>query len=403
MDRLERPRPEAQSPPMQEAEAQAVAASVQRLLDEEEWEPRDIVVLTPAQTHVDLYQQALLDRGVDVYVVGGRGYYSRDEIGDLAALLGLLVNPHDDLGLVTVLRSPIVGLSDDGLYLLGREARRKRARSLWEVAREGTVPGMSRADLGLLLDFVARLTVLRRRVGRPGLARLIDDAVSDCGYDVCLLASEEGKRRFANVRKLMRIADDYEALQGPDLAGLVNAIESMGDLSDKEGSAPTLAEGENVVRVMTVHQAKGLEFPVVVLAGLGSDVPRSSRPRFVFSRDGRMGVFLKGSRHKTYESGDLSWGPAAEIAAEETAKEREEDLRLLYVAMTRAEERLVLVGAKPAAKRLDGCRIGRIAMALGFETLPEAGHECARRGTGRDCRRHQRICDRDRGHRQRRG
>ena len=373
VDRLERSGPDSPSPLMQEAEAQTVATSVRRLLDEEGREPRDIVVLTPAQTHVDLYQQALLDRGVQVYVVGGKGYYSRDEIADLAALLGLLVNPHDDLGLVTVLRSPIVGLSDDGLYLLGREARRKRARSLWEVIRGGEISGMCPADRGVLREFVGRLTVLRHRVGRPGLARLIDDAVSDCGYDVCLLTSEEGKRRFANVRKLMRIADEYEALQGPDLAGLVNAIQSMGDLRDKEGSAPTLAEGENVVRVMTVHQAKGLEFPVVVLAGLGSDVPRGDRPRFVFSGDGRMGVFLKGSGHRTYESGDLSWGPAAEIVAEEAAKEREEDIRLLYVAMTRAEERLVLVGAKPAGKGSGGCRIGRIATALGFDTLPEAG------------------------------
>jgi len=370
VERLEKPGPDARSRLMQEAEAQAVASCVRRLLDEERWEPREIVVLTPAQTHVDLYQQALLDRGVEVYVVGGKGYYGRDEIADLAALLRLLVNPHDDLGLVTVLRSPIVGLSDDGLYLLGSKARARRARSLWEVVREGAIPVIGEADRELLFDFVARLMVLRRRVGRPGLARLIDDAVSDCGYDVCLLTSIEGRRRFANVRKLMRIADDYEALRGPDLAGFVSAIESMGDLSDKEGSAPTLAEGENVVRVMTVHQAKGLEFPVVVLAGLGSDVPRGSRPRFAFGGDGRVGVFLKGSGHKTYESGDLSWGPAAEIVAEETAKEREEDVRLLYVAMTRAEERLVLVGAKPVGKGLDGCRIGRIAMALGFDTLP---------------------------------
>ncbi len=74
------------------------------------------------------------------------------------------------------------------------------------------------------------------------------------------------------------MADDFEALQGPDLAGFVAVIQSLGDLSDREGSAPTLAEGENVVRVMTVHQAKGLEFPVVVLAGLG--LGRASRRPF---------------------------------------------------------------------------------------------------------------------------
>ncbi len=373
VERLEKPRPETRSPLMQEAEARAVAAHVRRLTDEEHWEPRQIVVLMPAQTHVDLYQQALIDRGVEVYVVGGKGYYGKDEIADMTALLRLLINPHDDLSLVTVLRSPIVGLSDDGLYLLGREAHRRGARSLWEVVREGVLPGVAETDQELLPDFVTRLNILRHRVGRPGLARLIDDAVSDCGYDVCLLASPEGRRRFANVRKLMRLADDYEALQGPDLAGFVRAIGSMGDLSDREGSAPTLAEGENVVRVMTVHQAKGLEFPVVVLAGLGSDVPQGSRPRFIVGSGGRMGVFLKGSGRKTYEAGELSWGPAAEIADEERVKEREEDVRLLYVAMTRAEERLVLVGAKPLNGGMESCRIGRIIAAVGFDTMPAAG------------------------------
>jgi len=373
VERLEKADPDGRAPFSQEAEAQAVASRVRRMLDEEGWEPRHIVVLTPAQTHVVLYQQALVDRGVDVYVVGGRGYYARDEVSDVTALLRLLVNPHDDLALVTVLRSPLVGLSDDGLYLLGREVRQAGARSLWEIARCGRGFGLAEPDQAVLLDLVAWLAKLRRRVGRPGLARLIDDAVSDCGYDVCLLRSAEGKRRFANVRKLMRMAEDFETLEGPDLAGFVAAIRSMGDLSDREGSAPTLAEGENVVRVMTVHQAKGLEFPVVVLAGLGSDVPRGARSEFVVGDDGGMGVFLKGSQRNSYESHDLCWGPAAEIVAEQRVREQEEDVRLLYVAMTRAQERLVLVGARPGGGKIENCRIGRIALGLGLEVLPSAG------------------------------
>jgi ATP-dependent helicase/nuclease subunit A len=373
VERVEKADPDGRAPLLQEAEAHAVAARVRQLLDDEGWDPRHIVVLTPAQTHVVLYQQALLAHGVDVYVVGGKGYYSREEVSDVTALLRLLVNPHDDLALVAVLRSPLVGLSDDGLYLLGREVRRTRARSLWEIARRGEEFGLDDADRQLMRDLVARLAKLRRAVGRPGLARLIDDAVSDCGYDLCLLASAEGKRRFANVRKLMRMADDFEALQGPDLAGFVAVIQSLGDLSDREGSAPTLAEGENVVRVMTVHQAKGLEFPVVVLAGLGSDVPRGARSEFIVGDDGRMGAFLKGSQRGNYESHDLCWGPAAEVVADERVREQEEDVRLLYVAMTRAQERLVLVGARPGGDKAENCRIGRIVLGLGLEALPPAG------------------------------
>jgi ATP-dependent helicase/nuclease subunit A len=204
VERMEKADPDGRAPFMQEAEAHAVAARVRQLLDEEGWDPRQIVVLTPAQTHVVLYQQALLAHGVDVYVVGGKGYYAREEVSDVTVLLRLLVNPHDDLALVAVLRSPLVGLSDDGLYLLGREVRRSRARSLWEVARCGEEFGLDDADRQLMRDLVARLAKLRRAVGRTGLARLIDDAVSDCGYDLCLLASAEAHasgRRFRSASR----------------------------------------------------------------------------------------------------------------------------------------------------------------------------------------------------------
>ena len=355
---------------IQRAEARAIAARIRRLVDEEGFAQRDVVVLLPAQTHVNIYQQELIDGGLSVYIVRGQGYYSQEEVADVTSLLRLLVNPHDDLALIAVLRSPLACVSDDALYLLGSESRRKRA-SLWEAVARAGHEGLPPDDRLHLAAFLQRFAALRRRVGRPGLARLIDDAVSGCDYDVCVLRSANGKRRFANVRKLMRLAGEYEALEGPDLAGFVGLLQSMGDIADREGSAPTLAEGEDVVRVMTVHQAKGLEFPVVVLAGLGSDVPRGTNGQFVAGDDGRVGVFLKGSQRATYETQDLCWGPAAEIVAEDRAKEQEEDVRLLYVAMTRAKQKLVLVGARPNNDSLAGCRIGRIVAALGLDAFPQ--------------------------------
>lgn len=358
---------------MQQAEAAEVARTIRRLLDDEGWRQQDIAVLLPAQTYVDRYEQALIARGVGVYVVGGKGYYSQEEVADVTSLLRLLVNPHDDLALVTALRSPLVGLSDDALYLLGGERRKTGAQSLWQVVRGSGSRCLTADDARRLELFVERLLTMRRRVGRPGLAQLIDDAVSACDYDLCLLSAPGGKRRFANVRKMMRLAGDYEAVEGPDLAGFVSVLGSMGELTDHEGSAPTLAEGEDVVRIMTVHQAKGLEFPVVVLAGLGSDVHGAEAGDFMVSDDGRIGVFLRGSKHKTYEDADLSWGPAAAILAEERMKECEEDVRLLYVAMTRAKSRLILVGAVPQDGKLEKGRIGRIVRALGLEETPDAG------------------------------
>ena len=377
--RLEAPENGGSRPAMQEAEAQVVADRIRRTVKEEGRRQRDVVLLLPAQTHVESYQRALMARGLDVYVVRGKGYYAREEVTDIVSLLRVLLNPHDDLALLAVLRSPLVGLSDDGLYILGQQGRRQRS-SLWEVARDGGPDPLGDSDRDLLAAFIQKLAQMERRVGRPGLARLIEDALEACDYDLCLLAAPDGGRRFANVRKLMRIADDFEALEGPDLAGFVRTVQSLDDLGDDEGSASTLAEAADVVRVMTVHQAKGLEFPVVVLAGLGSDVRCDTPSEFVVGEDGRVGVFLKGSKNSTYETQDLYRGPAAEIVGALHVNEREEDNRLLYVAMTRAEDRLVLVGARPQNDNLEKCRVGRIVVALGLSALPNEGERVALEG-----------------------
>lgn len=373
VDRAASPDPGAPTATIQESEAQVVGDRVRVLIDKEGRAQRDIVLLLPALTQVSLYEQALVERGVKVYVVRGKGYYSQDEIYDVSALLRVLVNPHDDLALVTVLRSPLAGISDDGLYVLGRARREARAASLWEVLRGSPLSLPGSEDKAALDGFMSRLGNLRSRVGRPGLSLLIDQAVSTYDYDLCVLSGPDSRRRFANLRKLMRMADDFETLAGPDLAGFVELISSLGDLGDDEGNAPSLAEGEDVVRIMSVHQAKGLEFPVVVVAGLGSDAPGDRTGEFVVAGDGRMGVFLKGSRRETYEEHDLAWGPAAEIVQEQKQRVREEDVRLLYVAMTRAEDKLVLVGARSTTGDGRGRRIGRIVTALGLEAPPDPG------------------------------
>jgi ATP-dependent helicase/nuclease subunit A len=310
-------------------------------------------------------------------VVRGKGYYTQEEVTDVVSLLRLLLNPHDDLALLTVLRSPLVGLSDDSLYVLGRDKRSRQAKTLWEVVEGSVVQGLAPPDRAALGSLIEKVKTLRQRVGRPGLARLIDDAVSAFSYDLCLLAAPDGRRRFANVRKLMRLGEQFEAASGPDLAAFVSVVKTTAQTSDNEGSAPTLGEKEDVVRIMTVHQAKGLEFPVVVVAGLGADAHRPKASTFMVGREGQVGVFLKGYRNDTYEEVDPHWGPAAAIMADEATREQEEDLRLLYVAMTRAQGRLVLVGARPAKDEMEKSRIGRIVTALGLPAFPATGETVA--------------------------
>lgn len=369
----------AQSLSIQEAEAQVIAERVERLVAQEGWQYSDIAVLLPAYTSVEVYQQALLARGLPVYVTRGRRFYSRAEILDVVCFLRLLVNCHDDLALAAVLRSPLVGLTDDGLFLLGQEraSARKAAGepvSLWSLvsasALDDSVCGLSEEDAKRLAVLVERYHELRSRVGRVGIASLIEEIINIFDYDLYLLAGRDGKRRFANLRKLMRIADEYESLEGPDLAGFVTVLRARAETEDKEPEAPTLSKGENVIQVSTVHQAKGLEFPCVVVGGLGSTRRRKRTGCFAIADDGRMAVFKRKARKDKNEPCDPCWGPGAEIEDDDRQREAEEDIRLLYVAMTRAKEHLILVGAVDTGGRRKG-RIQSVLEALGFSGLDD--------------------------------
>lgn len=341
---LDRQAPGADNATWQENEARVVADLVARLVREQGWRPRDVVVLLRALTHVHELEEALVAQGLPSYVVQGRGYYDREELGDLFALLHSLVNPHDDMSLVTALRSPLGAVRDDVLYLLRLQADRLGGTSLWEAMREHEVDGAEGEDAERLTLFRERIETLRRRLGAPGLSELIDATVTVFDYDLVLLQSPDGPRRYANVRKLMLLAEEFEAVEGPDLAGFVRYLDGRRDLTaSREGNAALLAEDDDVVRVMTIHQAKGLEFPVVVIAGMGGS-GRTDRHLFPLDRSDR--VSLQISRPDDKRFGEpLVLGPADDVVRSLDAADREEEKRLYYVAMTRAMERLVLVGS----------------------------------------------------------
>ena len=367
---------------IQQAEAEVIADRVFQLVTREGWRCADVAVLLPAYTTVEIYQQALLSRGLPVYLARGRRFYSRQEIVDIACFLRILANRHDDVALAAVLRSPMVGVSDDALFVLGQEHRGRRRGepgSLWTAM--SIVLGSGCAELGeedarRLRVFWDRYHELRRRVGQVGLAHLVEQVLTTCDYDLYLLAGPEGKRRYANVRKLMRIADAYESFEGPDLAGFASVLKARAETDDKEPEAPTLAKDEDVVQVTTVHQAKGLEFPCVVVGGLGSKEPRDATRRFAVADDGRVAVFMRKSLADKNEPCSPCWGPGQEIERENRQKDTEEDKRLLYVAMTRAMKHLILVGAVHAGRK-SGSRIQRILEALGVDQVENREHPLA--------------------------
>ena len=311
--------------PWRLAEARVLAHRVAGLIEAGGHSAGEIVLLTRATTDLRAYERALEDAGVPTYVIGGRGYWSHPQVVQLVGYLRALANPRDQEALYGTLLSPLCGLSLDGLVLYAAEA----------------VDEMSVADGVALGDFQRWFDGERAAAARVGAEELIDRALAATGYDMTLLRYPDGRRRLANVRKLMRFAREWEAEAGSDLQGFVDLLGRRGGGAERESEAPVESEGLDAVRLMTIHRAKGLEFPVVCVADLGRG-PRFRHRLIRVSRDGtRLGLRIgrPGSEPKI---------PALayqELADQEWEAEQAEERRLFYVAMTRARERLVLSGA----------------------------------------------------------
>ncbi len=332
------------------AEAAALAERVAELVRTGAASAGEIVVLTRAGTDLRTYERALEDRGVPTYLIGGRGYWSHPQVIDLVCYLRALANPLDEEALFTVLASPLARLSIDALVILVALAREARI-GVWELAASGSpqlADELAPADLAALTRFVDWFAPERSASAHVGVHALVDRALWRSGYELQILALPGGVRRMANVRKLMRLGREYEADAGPDLRGFLDLVharglgedQSGGEPDPRESEAPVESEALDAVRLMTIHRAKGLEFPVVCVADLGrGPVWRGDVVRV--GTDGRIGVRLE-------EPGTAGSEPALDFEAlgeERRALDGEEERRLFYVAMTRAQERLVLSGA----------------------------------------------------------
>jgi ATP-dependent exoDNAse (exonuclease V) beta subunit len=352
--------PPSESQPAAVAEARFLARRLRQMVDARECGRGDIVVLLRAFTHVDAYEEALARAGLDPYVVGGRGYWSQQQVEDLVRLLGCVSNPLDDELLFGALASPASGVSPDALWLLRRVAGSNR--HIWPVVDwrygNGTdapwnpdltwLDHVPASDAAKLERFCSILGPLRAEAPLLSLEGLIERAMTAFGYDLALLARPGGQGRMANVRKLMRLAREFERHEGRDLAAFLLAADASASRDEREGMAPVRAEGHDGVRVMTVHAAKGLQFPVVAVPDLGraldgghswSDVvigPRPSDP----DEPQRFGMRLAFPSSDSFGLWEL-----VKLSREDNEAEAEEGCRLVYVAATRAEDRLVLSGS----------------------------------------------------------
>jgi ATP-dependent helicase/nuclease subunit A len=357
------------------AEAQHIAQRVRDLVDAGEAAPGEIVLLFAAGTDARIYEEELRALGLPTFRATGRDYYHQQQVVDLLAYLRLLHNRYDDEALLAVLASPFVGVSNDGLVLLRRAAPK---RPLFAGLEKGLPEGLSQRDARLFQAFKQRYDRLAALASSLSLERLCEQIVAEHDYDLAVLAQWDGRRRYANLRKLARLARSFEELRGPDVQGFVRFVAEQDAVGASELEAVAEEEGTDVIRLLTIHSAKGLEFKVVVVADAGRDRARPDADEILCLPDGRLGFRVAdpetGKRLTTAEYEAVR---TAELAAEEAERRR-----LYYVAMTRAIDRLIVSGAVGERGPDERTPIGWVLDRLEVEELgaAEAVSEIERNG-----------------------
>jgi ATP-dependent helicase/nuclease subunit A len=301
-----------------------------RRADQIQWQ--DVALLFRASTAFGTYEDALERAGIPFVTVAGRGFYDRPEIRDLLNALAAIADPTDDLAMAGLLRSPAIGLSDGGLYLLRWDGP-ERQRPFWVALQDlSTVEGLDLEGEDRRRAEFARQVIadLHAQAGRIPVAYLLKSFLDATQYRAALQLVPGGERLRRNIDKLLADAHRSELAS---VAEFLEYVSVLRDVGARESEAPTEAGG--AVQLMTIHKAKGLEFPVVVLADAGY----TGGPRSVpFDLDQELGLLF------TPSNGDAQ--PAAfRIAAwREAEQEAAEERRLLYVAATRAKEKLIISG-----------------------------------------------------------
>jgi ATP-dependent exoDNAse (exonuclease V) beta subunit len=338
-------------------EARCLARAIANLVAESGGDYGGVAMLFRATPDMALYEQALAAAGVPYFSETGRGFYNAREVADVINMLHVLDNDRDEIALAAVLRSPMFGVSDDALYLLASRAVEERTGDreyrLCDVLEHGgEIDGLPASDLYVVRHYLEVRERLAEAAWRRPVDSLIDEILRQTGYEETLRRRHGGDSAVANVRKLAEIARALGSSSiGVGSAGeFARAVDHFRADEVREPEARTPESG-GAVRLMTMHAAKGLEFPIVVLPDLGRRGRSESSP-VDYHRDHGLGCSYRGEE-------EMQRTPSLErIRAAKNERNQKEEERLLFVAMTRAEDRLLLSGCetKGANKRYQRIR-----------------------------------------------
>ena len=332
-------------------EAEVTARCIGRMVQEEGFAYSDIAILLRTRTRLKEYEESLRRAGVPFHTVGGIGLYERQEILDLVNLLRFLADPDHDVALLGVLRSPFFNLSDEDLFLLSRAPETGCWKKLLRVAKKGLgdmLPaGWDCRGWKLAANCLEGWIADAHRETISGILRC---ALGETGYLEIVAASERSLQVTRNVTKFLDQVRDFERRRNRTIREFLRFIDALIKGEPREAEAATYEDLGEVVKIYTIHGAKGLQFPVVVLPDLGAPL-LSARKNLFYSQTVRRGASTQtflGLKIWNPDSGycELEHPVHKMVQRLDEYRQIAEEKRLLYVATTRARDRLILIGQR---------------------------------------------------------
>jgi len=315
-------------------ESRCIASFIQKLVGEEKWQVwddsgqsfrpmmfKDIAILMRTYTPLNPLEEALRSYAVDYRVVGGKYFYKRQEVQQLLAVLQAIGNPIDKVALVAAVRSPFFGISDEELFMF--HAKGGNLNYLQEA--QGTA-------LEQPFRLLRELHEMRNEASVAALLKRLYEATSGL---VLFLLKPQGEQRVANLMKIGDVARALDERGMLSFRGFVHWLSERREEEAEEEEPPTLERGDNFVRLLTIYRAKGLEFPVVILADLAHKA--SGREDFIIDRNGERIAIKVGNKKNSFWTRNYE-----EMSEWEEKRGEAEERRVLYVGMTRARDFLVL-------------------------------------------------------------
>ena len=300
---------------------------------------KDIVILLRTVSGwADTFGSVLTERGIPNFTGSQSGYFSAAEVRTVLSYLQVLDNPRQDIPLAAVLHSAIGGLDEEELAWIRSESE---DGSFYECCRSYLESGADKAIKEKLAHFFDMLERFRTRAEYTPVHLLLWEILDETGYGAYAQALPAGSQRKANLDMLVEKAIAYEATSYRGLYHFVRYIENLKKYEVDYGEANIGSESDNTVRIMSIHKSKGLEFPVVFVCGMAKQFNETdSRAKAVMHPSLGIGCDCVDTRLRTRQASLLK-----KIIQKTTSMENlGEEMRVLYVAMTRAKEKLILTG-----------------------------------------------------------